>query len=142
MPSFLSRHCDYALQALLVLATRKDEGWTNLLEITRQLDVPEPFLAKILQDLSRKGLLISHKGPQGGFKLARAAESISLFDVISVVDGTGILKNCFMGFPDCSSDNPCPIHESWRHISYQVEMMLRNNSIADLVINIHKPKPL
>lgn len=142
MSLIFSRQCEYGLQAVLVLATKKSIGWTSISEITERLQVSEHFLAKILQDLSRRKILISRKGPQGGFKLARPSNQITLFEIISLIDGTDFLEQCILGFSDCSAENPCPVHDSWSLIRDNVKKMLLKNSIAHLVKMTKKFAPL
>lgn len=68
MSLIFSRQCEYALQAVLYLALRPEGEMTSIKEMTDKLGIPYHFLAKILQDLSKKGLLSSLKGPTGGFR--------------------------------------------------------------------------
>ncbi len=87
MSLIFSRQCEYALQAVLYLALKPSGEMTSIKELTRALGIPYHFLGKILQDLTRKGLLASHKGPTGGFALDMPAKDITLFHVVDAVDG-------------------------------------------------------
>jgi len=138
MSVFFSRQCEYALQAVIVLATKRGEGWTSLSEITERIDGPVSYLAKILQDLSRKGILDSQKGLHGGFKLARSPEQVTLLEIVEVIDGTEFLRQCVLGYPDCSTEDPCPAHETWGSLRELFKRLLLENSVADLVAKPHK----
>lgn len=142
MSLILSKYCEYGLQALLVLATKKKIGWTSLKEITDRLHAPEQYLAKILQDMGRKGIIKSRKGPMGGFMLGQPAENIILYDVVNALDGTEFLDKCVLGFPECSSDNPCPKHESWGALRDQIKQTMLESTIGDMARNIGKFKHL
>lgn len=142
MSLILSKHCEYGIQALLVLATKKTEGWTSLKEITDRLNAPEQYLAKILQDMSRKGIIKSRKGPMGGFMLGKPAENILLYDVVNALDGTEFLDKCVLGFDECTSDNPCPKHESWGSLRDHIKQTMVTSSIGDMAKNIGKFKHL
>ena len=133
MSVFFSRQCEYALQAIMVLATKSGDGWTSVSEITERIDGPISYLAKILQDLSRKGILESQKGLHGGFKLARSSDRITLLEIVEVIDGTEFLKRCVLGFPDCSTEKACPVHETWGPLRELFKRLLLENSVADLV---------
>lgn len=137
MTVLFSRQCEYGIQAALVLATKKHEGWTALSEITARINVPNHYMAKILQNMARDGLLDSWKGPQGGFKLAKPAAQITLLEIVEAIDGTGFLKKCVLGFPDCSSDDPCPIHKTWEKVREQLVNSLGKKSLADMSKETH-----
>ncbi len=143
MTVLFSRQCEYGIQAALVLSTRKNGGWTSLLEITRRLNVPNHYMAKILQHMAKQKLLDSWKGPQGGFRLARPAAEITLLEIVEAIDGTDFLRQCVLGFPKCSSDNPCPVHTSWAKTRDQLMTILGTKSLADMSReSYHKFLPL
>src|SRR5512139_3726202 len=98
MSVFFSRQCEYALQAVLFLALKTGGEMTSIKELTKRLGIPQHFLGKILQDLTRKGLLISLKGPTGGFGLAMPAKEITLYHIVEAVDGGDFLTTCVLGF--------------------------------------------
>ena len=83
----VSAKSDYALRALIELATRKDGEPVSAEELGRLQDIPHGFLQAILADLRRAGVVISQRGQSGGWLMARAAESVSVADVIRAVDG-------------------------------------------------------
>jgi Rrf2 family protein len=139
MSTFFSRRCDYALQALLFVADNKTVAMTSIKELTGELGIPYYFLAKILRDLTRKGLLVSHKGPRGGFALSRPAKSITLFDIIEAVDEAGFATNCVLGFPECSEQKPCALHSRWSALRPQIVSLFAEKSIVELAGDMRKP---
>ena len=140
MSTIFSRQAEYAVQAVLYLALKPHDGKTSIKELTRQLEIPYHFVAKILQDLGRKGLLVSLKGPSGGFALARRPEEITLLEVIDAIDGTGFLRDCVLGFPDCSSKTPCPAHDRWAGVRESISDMLIGQTVAQMAKNTRKPQ--
>ncbi|NKB70648.1 MAG: Rrf2 family transcriptional regulator [Candidatus Latescibacteria bacterium] len=124
-----SQPSKYALRALLHLAQKGPEPHLSR-EIARALDVPEPFLAKILQNLVRHKLLQSFKGRGGGFKLAKPAKRISLLAVVQAVEGPDFGHNCLLGLPECSETNPCPLHDHWSTHKARLFDMLENQTLA------------
>lgn len=76
--------------------------------------IPRHFLSKILQILVRKKLLVSTKGPSGGYKLAKKASDISLYDVIEAIDGPEIFDKCGILNRTCNEENTCILHERFR----------------------------
>ncbi len=140
MSILFSRECEYALQAVSYLALKPAGELTSIKDLTKKLRIPYHFLAKILQRLVGKGLLISQKGPSGGFGLATSAESITLFHVVDAVDGSDFLHRCVMGFPECSGKHPCAVHATWGNLRENVYQMLVNQSIAQTAQSMRKPE--
>lgn len=140
MGLIFSRQCEYALQALLYLALKPNGQMTSIKELTKRLDIPYHFLAKILQDLAHRGLLNSLKGPTGGFALAMPAQDITLFHVVEAVDGIGFTNTCVLGFKECSGKNPCAVHGTWGGIRENVYEMLVSKSIGQMAREMKKPE--
>jgi Rrf2 family protein len=142
MSLLFSRQCEYALQAVVYLALKKEGERISIKELTKRLDIPYHFLGKILQGLTRKGLLTSVKGPHGGFALAMPAEKITLFQIVEAIDGAGFSHNCVMGFPDCSGKNPCAVHETWSGVRESITTMLQVKNIGQMAKEMKKPEYL
>ena len=142
MSLIFSRQCEYALQAMVYLALKKDGERISIKDLTKRLDIPYHFLGKILQGLTRKGYLTSVKGPHGGFALAMPAEEITLFQIVEAIDGVGFSHNCVMGFPDCSGKNPCAVHETWSGVRESITTMLQVKNIAQMAKEMKKPEYL
>ncbi len=106
-----SKTCKYAIRAVLFLAQRA-EGSTKIgvKDLAEGLNAPKHFLAKILQQLSKHGLVSSVKGPNGGFYMSEKNLEGSLHDIILCIDGPDFFSGCVMGLPNCSDKNPCPLH--------------------------------
>src|SRR5207249_7967947 len=90
----LSKKSDYALIAMKHLALRGDRGSSSAREIAGLYDIPIELMAKVLQKLVRRGLLASHQGTRGGYKLARVPSEISVADVIQAIDGPVTVTAC------------------------------------------------
>ena len=135
-----SRQCEYALQAVLYLALRPAGEMTSIKELTRKLDVPYHFVAKILQKLTQMGLLRSLKGPTGGFALGVPAKDITLFHIVEAIDGAAFAQNCVLGFAECSNKHPCAVHDKWAGIRDGIYAMLVNKNIAEMAKDMKKPE--
>ena len=127
-----SNACSYAIRAMTRLAMVRPDGYVLLDELCEGSDLPRHFVAKIFQDLVRKGLLISAKGRGGGFALARPAHQISIYDIVAVIDGIEALDRCVVGYAKCDDKQPCPQHEQWGPIRDQIKTYLVKTSLADL----------
>jgi Rrf2 family iron-sulfur cluster assembly transcriptional regulator len=139
MSLMFSRHCEYALQAVLYLALKREDEMTPIRELTKALGIPYHFLGKIMQDLTRKGLLTSLKGPTGGFALAMPADQITLFHIVDAIDGADFTRDCVLGFPECSGKNPCAVHDTWARLRDGIYAMLVNRNVAQLAKEMKKP---
>lgn len=142
MSLIFSRQCEYALQAVLYMSAQQRGSYTNINEISERLDIPMPFLGKTLQLLVQTKVLSSQKGPKGGFRLAKDPSEIALFHIVEAIDGTDFLTSCVLGFPECSSKTPCPMHAEWGELRDRVYQMLAVRTIADIAREIGDSKQL
>ncbi|ANW96651.1 Rrf2 family transcriptional regulator [Wenyingzhuangia fucanilytica] len=107
----LSKACKYAVRAILYLAINSDESKKiGIKKIAEALETPQPFLAKLLQQLSTHHLVSSSKGPGGGFYLTEKDLEITLWDIVLNIDGAEKFNECFLGLSVCSDSHPCPAH--------------------------------
>lgn len=133
MTVLFSKKCEYALQALLFMAEFREEGPLSADHIANQLDIPKEFISKILQSLTKSGLVISQRGKAGGFRLARDPRRISLMDVVANIDGTAVLEDCLIGHPSCNPDAPCTVHETWSPMQDQLNTLLTHTHLDNFV---------
>lgn len=132
MGLIFSRQCEYALQAVLYLAAKPPNDMTSITELANKVEAPSPFLAKILQNLAHQGILLSHKGRTGGFRLAKPAREITLLHIIEAIDGSEFLRACVLGFPTCSDKYPCATHKDWAKVREGISDMLKRRNISDM----------
>ena len=132
-----SKTCEYAIRALIFIAQKsKDGSRISIKDISSGIDSPEYFIAKILQDLSRKGFVQSAKGPNGGFYMDDANLEQSVADIVREIDGDKLFSGCGLGLKECSEDHPCPIHNDFKHIRQEIKDMLDNSKIGMFVRNL------
>jgi len=115
------------------LATKIEEDRkVGIHEIAGELEIPQHFLAKILQDLVRKKVIQSVKGPHGGFYVKESVLDLPVMDIVEMIDGEGYKTRCFMGIEECSSENPCPLHHDFSLFKSGIVKRLREKTIGDL----------
>ena len=107
----------------------RDGSRVGVKEVAKSIDAPEHFIAKILQELSRKRVLKSMKGPNGGFYLENAGLKTSLADIVKAIDGDKIYDECVLGLKACSQRNPCPVHDEYKEIKKNLIAMLEKNTV-------------
>ena len=108
----LSNSSKYAIKAVLYLAMNSSERERIMArDIASPINVPQAYLAKLLQELSRENIISSVKGPKGGFYLSKTNKARTLMDVVNIIDGERRLHSCVLGLEKCNADKPCPMHD-------------------------------
>lgn len=126
-----SKTCEYSIRAMIFISQKSSEGIkVGVKEISKGIDSPEHFIAKILQDLSKKGLLTSYKGPNGGFFIEKESV-ITLADIVKAIDGDKLFVNCGLGLGYCSEVHPCPIHHDFKKIRNDIALMLHTSKLSE-----------
>ena len=127
----LSRESQYGLEGLGYLAEQPDGAILQIVEISEGASLPKAFLAKIFRKLSLYGIVISHRGKERGFQLARPADAINVREVVEAIEGPDLFSRCIFWSAVCSNDNPCNLHEVWAKIRPLLTEELENVSVAD-----------
>ena len=100
--------------------------------IHEQLKIPYKYLTSILRKLAGHGFIYAIQGRYGGFKIAKPLPEISLYDVVSAVEGSDIFNRCILGFVECSDESPCAMHEEWQPVKEAFSKALRKTTLATL----------
>ena len=129
MTVIFSKKCEYGLQGVLYLAAHLGDKIISSEDISKALGIPKEFISKILQSLTESGIVDSKKGKNGGFTLAKSPTKIRLIDVVAAIDGLDIFNNCVLGFPECSPDHPCPVHNHWGELRTKAYNMLTEETL-------------
>jgi Rrf2 family transcriptional regulator, iron-sulfur cluster assembly transcription factor len=128
----LTRGGEYGLRAMTYLARVPEGRVASLREIGRAQEIPESFLAKILQTLVHAGLASSQRGAHGGFALARPGDTISVRDVIEAVDGPVALNGCVLWPEDCTRSGDCALHDVWVRAQHEMMEVLEGVRLSTL----------
>lgn len=139
----LSNTSKYALRAVLYLAVNATKNKKlGIKKISEDLEIPTPFLGKILQSLAKHNLLTSIKGPNGGFGLAKEASKIRLIEIIEIIEGKDVFNTCFVSNKSCDHvDNVCPMHEKYFTIKTQYNDFFKNTTVSALTKDFKTNKP-
>lgn len=137
----LSKPCKYGIRALLYIAMEGDTNTkTGLPKIAEALDIPRPYLSKIMRDLVKHRLARSSKGPNGGFYMTPKEKSKTLLDVIEAVDGLKYFTDCGLGMEDCDNSNPCPLHTEIVSIREKIKKTIGKHTIEKVAQQVKKGK--
>uniref|UniRef100_UPI003216B4DE RrF2 family transcriptional regulator n=1 Tax=uncultured Draconibacterium sp. TaxID=1573823 RepID=UPI003216B4DE len=139
----LSNTCKYALRALIYLGKFSEEDKRiGIKKISEDLELSSPFLGKILQNLVKQKLLVSTKGPNGGFSLSRDASEISLWDIVTKVDGEEFFTNCLISLEPCKTHDPskplCPVHAQYDKLRKEISAFYHETSLEVISEDIDK----
>jgi Rrf2 family transcriptional regulator, iron-sulfur cluster assembly transcription factor len=134
-----SKACEYGIRATLHIASQSQmNNRVSLKEIAEAIDSPEAFTAKILQQLSRSGIIESTKGAAGGFEISKQQlAKITLSQIVTAIDGDQIYRGCGLGLKECNEAKPCPVHYEFKAIRDDLANMLEMTRIRDLVSGLH-----
>ena len=137
----LSNSCRYGIRAVIYLASQPHAATkTGIKQISADLGLPTPFLAKILQELAHKGILLSTKGPRGGFGLAKPSNQITMLEIVEAVAGTAFTNGCVLGFMECTVATPCAMHDQWSGIRERIIGALGNQDLGEMARRMRKPE--
>jgi Rrf2 family protein len=127
-----SKTCEYAIRGVIFIAQKSEHGVkVSIKEVSRGINAPEHFMAKILQDLSRQGLIQSIKGPNGGFYLEEGSKKTTLADIVKAIDGDKLFTGCALGLKSCSEKKPCPLHDEFKVIRKRMHEMLQSSTVVE-----------
>lgn len=132
------RAAQVALQASLLLALEPDDTPRRVRDLADELHVGATYLAKILQNLIRVGLLRGVRGPGGGVQLARPAQEIHPWDILAAIETAGEFEQCILGLRTCDDLHPCSLHAAWTPIREQILAMLRSKSLWEFALDSQK----
>jgi len=129
----ISKTNQYAIRAVLCLSQQAEGRPMRAAHIAAGLGMPANYLSKILHALTRAGVLESERGPNGGFRLARAAAELSLAEVVAPFEPIVRQSQCLLGRDSCSDESPCGLHERWKRASDPLLGFFNDTKIADLI---------
>jgi Rrf2 family protein len=131
----LTRAADYAVRVMIHMAGLPPGTRTSRTELANAAGCPDQFLSKVLQDLTRAGLVISHRGNTGGFELPSIHQNASVLDIVEAVEGPLRLNVCLAHDHACERQEWCGAHLVWSRAQEAMTAVLRNTSIAELAKN-------
>jgi len=123
---------EYGILGVIYLAEKDIYNITPLSEISEAQDIPEKFLAKIFQSLSKTGIIRSHRGVRGGFSLAKDASDIGILEILQAIQGPYNLMKCTNNRSVCDKDGFCSLRELLILAEKQLSSVFGNYTLKDL----------
>jgi len=137
----LGKTTEYAIRALVYIFIQNLEGKRpGFKEISEKIDSPEHFTAKILQNLARAELISSMKGRGGGFFFDQPSVALTLYEVISALEGEKSFTKCGFGLKRCDANNPCPLHNDYSAAREGFFRLVNKETIQSLACKINEQK--
>src|SRR3982750_4834533 len=128
----LTRAADYAVRVMIHLAGLPQGARVSRGDLSIAADCPEQFLCKVLQNLTRAGLVVSHRGNTGGFELEELHRTASILEVVEAVEGPIRLNICLANDHACNRQSWCPAHDVWQDAQNAMISVLREATITQL----------
>ena len=134
-----NKETEYALRGLVYIQMQNLKGCRpGIDEISREIEAPRFFTAKILQRMVRMGFVMSRKGKGGGFFFDKEKPELTIRELITATEGDKIITGCGFGLKKCTPDNPCPLHERYAAIRDAIEDLVTSETISSLASNYSK----
>ena len=136
----LSNTSKYAIRATIYIALNSNEDQKiGIKKISEDLDIPSPFLSKILQVLVKHKLLSSTKGPNGGFGIGKDPNKIFIYEIVNIFDGNDLFEKCLVSMRNCNESGiQCPLHNQYEKIRSQLLVMFKEQHIGALAQEIKR----
>lgn len=129
----LTRAGDYAVRCVLCLSLQEKGVVARRRDIARTMEIPDQFLTKIAKQLAHAGILEIVQGAQGGYRLIKPPEDLTLLEVVEAVIGEIALNDCLMNAESCNRSSSCAVHLVWEKARNQLRETLRGVRFADLM---------
>jgi Rrf2 family protein len=136
----ISRTSQYAVQAMIYMATQPPLTPVLNKDVASTLNIPAPYLSKILQVLAKGNLLYSFRGRTGGFYLREGGGNISLMEIIEQTEGPNFTASCLLGLKKCSEETACPMHARWIPVKEEVIALLKKTTLTELAKAVESGK--
>lgn len=128
----LKRKGDYAVRAMISVGRHQERGLRQARQISTEMHIPYKTLTLILAGLVAEGLLTATHGPNGGYRLARPPDEISLLDIIEAAEGPATFDHCVLRDGPCDWDEACPVHDTWARTQEAFTAELASTSLAEM----------
>lgn len=134
-----NKETEYALRGLIYIKLQNIRNHRpGTAEVSREIEAPPFFTAKILQRLVRHGFLESLKGKNGGFYFDPEKPDLPLKSLISATEGDRSFSGCGIGMKHCDENNPCPLHEKYAPIRDSINKLVSGETVQSLAEKVYK----
>jgi Rrf2 family protein len=129
---FASQGAQYSISAIIALSKVEKGKIVSASELSRMLNCPAAYLSQLLSKLKPSGIIKSQRGLNGGVYLAKDLSEVTVYDVVTIIDGDDFFNNCFMGIEGCGKIEPCPFHNFWSSERDNIKEWLRKTNFEEI----------
>lgn len=129
---FLSLGTQYTLTALIALSHEGKGKAVSASKLAEPLNSPGTYLSQMLNKLIKPGIIGTRRGINGGVYLTKDPSEISLYEILTAIEGESFFQSCFLGISGCGEIEPCPFHEEWGKKRGDIEKWLRATKLDEL----------
>ncbi len=129
---FVSQSAQYSISAIIALSKVEKGKIVSASELSQMLNCPAAYLSQLLSKLKPAGIIKSQRGLNGGVYLARELSSVTIYEIVTIIDGDDFFKNCFMGIQGCGSIEPCPFHDFWAKERESIKNWLQTTNFEEI----------
>ena len=137
--NMFSKSCEYGIKSTLYIAQKSQ--WNervSLKDISKAINSPEAFTAKILQLLVKANIINSNKGPSGGFEIDKVQlPNINLKQIVQALDGDRLFNGCALGLDVCNEKEPCPMHDKFVSLRNNLNTALESTTLFDVSVDLN-----
>ena len=135
----ISNSSKYAIKAVLFLALHSKEDHKIMVkDIAKPINVPQAYIAKLLQELVKENIISSTRGPKGGFYLNKENESQPVINILNIIDGENRFTSCMLSLEKCNEDKPCPLHAILSPSRKKILKILNEKTIKELALDVEQ----
>ena len=130
----LSNTSQYAINIMVAIAQHKEAKLLNAKSISDIFDIPYKYLTRIMPQLVEANLIISTRGREGGYSLAKEASSINIVDILNAVNDSLHASKCILKAGMCDVNNKCALHDSWRTPKKAIKTMFNQTTLESITM--------
>ncbi|MFV9551582.1 RrF2 family transcriptional regulator [Algibacter sp. PT7-4] len=135
----LSNSSKYAIKAVLYLALHANENHKIMVkDIAKPVNVPQAYIAKLLQELAKENYISSTRGPKGGFYLTPKNKNQPVINILKIIDGEKRLTSCMLSLKACNKNKPCPLHATLSSSREKIIKVLSQKTINELALDVER----
>ncbi|RME93094.1 MAG: Rrf2 family transcriptional regulator [Candidatus Hydrogenedentota bacterium] len=128
---FFSKATSIGLKALIAMSRSNPDEYFSVTELSQAIGCSKTYLNKVLHTLVEKGYLKSKTGPNAGYAFIKKPSEINMYEIVEALNNPDYITNCFFGLGDCSDENPCPLHDTYKKFRQDLLKKLSKMSLID-----------
>ena len=133
----ISNSLAYAFKAIIYIAVKGSKSSkVRIKDLKEAIDIPEAYVAKLLQELVRNNILRSSKGPHGGFYLSESDMKTPLMEIVNIIEGSDSYTRCLLTLENCDKDHPCPLHRDVGRLRQELVNKFSKLTLEHLALDV------